>query len=310
MKKLIYMAVCIVALAACNDDDNGQVRPNERDFTVEDYNQIRIGTGVTVINQVQGSGAGNGRMTSSGNPGLITVKGNPQLISGITIEVIDGVVYIRASNEIELEDSVKVEFNTADVSTITLEANQHATVYWEAEETILENLEIKTEANSTLEFFGLKATNVSVKQEAESQVLLTSGGVIDLDSVVLEAEWVEVVTENTALIDDHYLYTFDHIELYVDEEDNNKEYYIITGVEIWVAFIIDNVEVRTEATTSFNAVDAAVANMDIKLEGESEATVWVLDALHGTGQGSSKLYYRGDPQINFTVEGSAEIIPL
>lgn len=299
-----------MALAACKDDDNEQVFPNERDFTVEDYSQIQIGASVTVVNNVQGSGTGNGRMAGSGNPGLITVKGNPQLIAGITIEVIDGVVYIRASDDIDLEDSINVEFNTADIGVIKLEANQHATVYWEAKETILENLEVVTEANSTLEFFGLKATNVSIKQEAESHVLLTTGGIIDLDSIVIEAEWVEIVSDTTALIEDHYWYTFDEVELYVDSTDNNKEYYIIKGTEIEIAFIIDNVDVKTEATTSFDAADAAVANMNIKLEGESEARVWVLDYLSGIGQGESRLYYRGNPQVNFKVEGGAEVIPL
>ena len=299
------MAACILLLASC--DDNEQALPNQKEFTVGDYDQIHIGTNVTVVNNVQASGSNNGRTTGNGNPAIVTVKGNPQLISGITIEVIDGIIYIRSTQEVSLEDSIKVEFNTADIGIIKLEADQHATVYWEAEETIIENLEIRTEANSQLDFFGLKANNVSVKQEAQSRVLLTSGGETGLDSIAFEKEWVEVISDTSALIDEYYWYTFSEIELYVDPSDS-KEYYIIKGDLIRVAFVIDQVQVKTEATSSFDAVDVAVANMDIRLEGESEARVWVLDHLSGTGKGESTLYYKGDPQIDFTVEGGAEII--
>jgi hypothetical protein len=63
-----------------------------------------------------------------------------------------------------------------------------------------------------------------------------------------------------------------------------------------------------QATSQLDAYQLAVKDYDIKLEGESTASIWVLDRLNGKGEGKSTLYYRGTPLVNYITQGEAKIV--
>jgi hypothetical protein len=72
-------------------------------------------------------------------------------------------------------------------------------------------------------------------------------------------------------------------------------------------FVVPHMNVKLEATSEFYAEECPIKDLEIKLEGQSRAKVWVLDNLSGKGEGESILYLRGNPEINYTTQGQAAI---
>ena len=81
--------------------------------------------------------------------------------------------------------------------------------------------------------------------------------------------------------------------------------------EIWLdatTFIVENAYARLLATSKLVADQCQVRNFVIFLEGESTASIWVSEVLHGQGEGESILEYSGDPAITYEFMGVAQII--
>jgi hypothetical protein len=81
--------------------------------------------------------------------------------------------------------------------------------------------------------------------------------------------------------------------------------------EIWLdatTFVVENAYAKLDATSKLEADQCLVRNFVIFLEGESTASIWVSDILHGQGEGESILEYSGDPAVTYELMGIAQII--
>lgn len=122
--KFLYFLPLVILGIACDDaDDTG---PNERTINVAAFHAVDV-HGNTVIRF---------------DPALSTsetiiIKGNPGDVGNVRVQVTDGRLVIRSSNNVQLHDSLTIIANPASLTGITLEADQQAAIYWEGEHNYL-----------------------------------------------------------------------------------------------------------------------------------------------------------------------------
>lgn len=298
IKKIL--AVCSVAflLYSCEDAENSPSSPeNEKRFNVTNYNAIEIRGNVVV--KIQGEESASGDQT-------IIVKGDPQLISTFNVSVTGNVLRIETSQPVDIADSIIVMAPVPDLSSIMLMADQKAVVTWEDRDgtIVLDHLDIKTGANSSLELVGMNAMSINIQQEAASNVLL-SGSTMTDDEYKVDKAKVEFLNDSTALVDGTTLWYTDSI---AEVNEDGVDYYIFTGDGTRSFFVTNDVTAELQATTELHADELPVNNFNIQLGGQATAHTWVLQTLTGSGQGASILYYRGSPAIDYLTEGDAQII--
>jgi hypothetical protein len=294
LRAFLLIPTIVLVFSSCDENDGS---PLKNQFKVSDYSAIQIGGNAVVE-------------ARAGSPGdkTIVIEGNPDLVSQFQVQVVSRVLHIKATQRVRMGDRIKVIIPVSTLHSITLERDQEAEVYWDEEDatTILDHVEIKTEANSKLALSGLKIRSLAIQQEAQSEVYLNSLSQTGGELKVVKDE-VRFVNDTTVVVNNETLWYFQTSSLIQEE---GVEYYIFSGDRTRSFYIVNDVNAVLEATSQMLASECAVNHFDIKLEGTSTADIWVLGSLSGKGEGQSRLYYHGDPALTYTTEGGAQIIGL
>jgi hypothetical protein len=300
LKEHFFLAVCLIlVLSSCKKDDDSAIPPPlQTEFTVDPYTNFSLAGDVSVkfknVDQTQ---------LKAGSEFLVKIYGTEEQRNAITVVSSNGTLRITADDWIVLGDSVRIELSTPDLVEIRLESNQQA-VFWGIEQ---DDLTVVTEANSQLSLLESKIGNLTSVQEGESILNLTNfSDILGIDTVYPQNQGV-LLNDTTLLVDNTYLITGDSITLSEVEPFS----WTVYGDAVRERFMITYCDFKTEGSTTIHAVEAPTWEVNIKLEASSHAEVWAVDRITGKGEGSSVLYYRGDPDISgFITEGGAQIIPL
>jgi hypothetical protein len=290
LKRYIFILFFPV-LWAC--DQSEDALPSEKTVTLTSFNSVDINNNVVL------------KFDADLPVGEAIIRGNPAHVDKVNLEINGDVLWVNVSEAVNLQDSLTVITNPITIASIKLEADQNAFVIWEGDTwDDIDFLQIKTEANSTLEMSNLHALNVDVQQEAQSKVLLKSWIWNEVDSIKIPKTNVIVINDSTFLLDGRTIVV---VESYEEIEEDGVVYIILRGTGIKSYYVVPQMNVKLEATSEFYADESPVKDLEIKLEAESKARVWVLDNLSGKGEGASILYLMGDPEINYTTQGEATI---
>jgi hypothetical protein len=301
MKKILSLtAIAIILLlsSSCSKDDDAKL-PME--FTVPDYSGVSVDGEVKVLFDRQSSSLKSGS-TYNNDEFTIKIKSNAGQRNSINVNSEGGVLIITAEDDIVLSDSVTIELLTSELDEIRLESDQEAIF----EGIDQEVLTVVTEARSRLYLWDIMVDNLTCRTEGESEFILTTLSESYTDNQSFEESRGVMVDENTLLVDDSYFVVGDSIKL-------ENDMWIVYGDNVSSLFHIINCDFVTEGETYIDAGDAATLNVNINLEGESEATVWALESISGKGEGNSQLFYvnvNGLDISGFITEGNAQIIPL
>jgi hypothetical protein len=100
----------------------------------------------------------------------------------------------------------------------------------------------------------------------------------DVDSLAILKSDVELIDDHTYVTDDGQLIV---AETVVEIENEGNTYLVFEGSEIRTFAIIPHVTAKLEATSDLLADEMPIGNLDIELQGESYADVWVMNHLSG-----------------------------
>ncbi|GJM61382.1 GIN domain-containing protein [Persicobacter diffluens] len=290
MKKIALSLLVAASLFSCSKDDDPTNDNNL--ITVAQYENVKIGGALTITASTEGAA------------NELRINAPENLASKVNATVVDGELYITADASVSLEDNVSIEIYPPSIGRIVLERDQHAVYHG----LLSEDLEIVTEAESQLELYGTVADNVSARLEGASYLILDSHLETIADSADYYVSNVELVDEKTLLLDGRYLIAGEEIVLF--EVADGEDFFRVYGDDINTYWQLRSVDYITQGSTELEAIEAPSSNVNIKLEGSSQASVWAMDQLSGKGEGSSILYYFGDPSIDYRIEGGAQLIPV
>jgi hypothetical protein len=290
--RFLYILPLAILGIACDDSD--EFASNEKTMAVGSFNAIDVdGNAVVRFDPTL-------RSTET-----IVIKGNPDHVGNLDVEVANGILMIRSSDNVQLSDSLTIIANPSSLIGIILEADQSAVVYWDGDhDHLLNSLSIKTEANSMLGLFNIRASHIDIKQEAQSKVELESWYWQEFDTLAILKTTAVLIDDDSYLVDDNYVIVFESVR---EVEKDGQIYLVFDGPKSQRFFIVPNVMAKLEATSELVADEMPIRNLDIKLEGESNASVWVTEKIAGKGEGKSRLVYKGTPAINYITQGEATI---
>lgn len=296
MKNLFKSAIiaCTFLMVSCSDDDsNSPQSSNPSNFTVDSYSKVDVDGQLKVeFNQ------GASRLA---NAYTVNIIGTPQQVANINVNSSNAVLYISSSN-IQLTDGVVVQLWTADLEEIRLNSNQTAT-FWGITD---DELDVVTGGNSTLNLFNIRVANLTCRTQGGSELNVNTWHEdFTTPQTFTEIQGVQI-NETTLLVDGDHLVIGESVAL----ENGN---WTVLGNTITKYFRISFADYITQGNTNVDARFAPTQNININLQGTSEASVWSLNAITGTGQGNSRLFYRpvvGLDVSGFSTQGSAEITPL
>ena len=162
-----------------------------------------------------------------------------------------------------------------------------------------------TEGNSELEIYGLQVDAVEAKLEADSKLVLSTFLETITDSVDFPRAEAMLIDDYTLQLD-RKLIKGDSIKM-ISVED--QEVWRVYGQEIHFYYYPETVNVKTEGEVTLNAIDSPVEDVQINLQGASQALVWATGTISGKGEGESSLTYKGNPGIsNFLLQGGATLL--
>ena len=95
-----------------------------------------------------------------------------------------------------------------------------------------------------------------------------------------------------------------------DVEESFNASALISSQIIVFGGSIPSASIEVKEAGTINMVQAEVNNMNVYLEGASEATVNVSDTISGFLLSASTLYYKGHPQINIDCSEDSQLIPF
>lgn len=298
MKRLSTLIfISIIFLAASCSKDEGDMMPME--FNVDSYSNVSVDGQVKVIFNNEN------KLSKTGSTEFdVVIKSTSEQRKNIVIVSEDGVLKISVADGIVLEDNIEIALNTNEqVNEIKLESEQKAEFIGVFDQ---EALTVVTEAKSELSLVGARVNNLTTVTQGESLFTLSSWSDVIYGDIIFEENSAVLLNDST-LLADNSIFIGDIVEF---DEVNNE--WIVYGEgeneEIEQYFVFDSCDFKTEGNTRIYAENAVIKNVNIKLEGSSEAKVWAIDYISGFGKGESTLDYFGNPDIsNFITEGSAQI---
>ncbi|MEN8194162.1 MAG: DUF2807 domain-containing protein [Bacteroidota bacterium] len=281
----------------CDSTETEELLP--RDFTVDAYSKVSVDGQVQVI-----FNKGNQLAKTTDSGFRVVIKSSDEQLKSITVKSENGELSISAGNNIVLEDDVIIELTTSELDEIKLESDQKAVFVGTFDQ---EELSVVTEASSELSLLGVKINRLYSVQQGESSFnLSTWSEMIDGEPSYAEDRGI-LLNDTTLLVDNSIIVVGDSIKL----GDTEPIEWIVYGEDVREYFQIDYCDFKTEGNTTINADTAPIKEINIKLEGTSQARIWAIDKITGKGEGSSILYYLGDPDYSgFVTQGGAQIISI
>ncbi|PHN03718.1 GIN domain-containing protein [Flavilitoribacter nigricans] len=289
---LLFVIGTILFLGSGCDNADDFMLPME--FAVEPYSKIKIDGQVKIFfNKETGP-----------DEYYVEITSTEEQRKDITIVNEDGVLTITVGEDVVFEDEVTINLNALEIDEIRLQSNQKAELIGFFDQ---ENLRVVTEGFSELKLACLRVDNLVSVQEAESTFHLENWFEVIEEALIIPEENAVMVNDTTLLVDDSSLIIGESIAL----EGTGPLNWTVYGDFIKRYYFISQADFKTEGKTYLNALFAPVVDLNIKLEGTSEAMVWAIDRLSGKGEGESLLWYRGDPDLSeFRTQGAAQVLPM
>ncbi len=288
---MLLVLLVILGLQACTEE---KVEKDLGTRRVRSFDKIAIDGDIIV--KVHQAPAATGEIE-------VKINSSPDLYAKIGVTSQDGTLLLTAATDITLARNVVVELAVPQLSSIKLENTQQASFYFVGDFHI-PTLDIVTEAESKLQLYNLQADVITSRQEGQSALIISSA----LDPIVAPLTFSGQVVQldsRSILIDNKILVTGGSIEV---NTTVTPHVYTVLGSPVKKYYLAQSAQFITQGTTTIDAANLYVRTMDIKLEGESRACVWVKELLRGKGEGNSILSYTGSPQVLFTTSGGAKIL--
>lgn len=267
------------------------------EFEVSEFTKVSVGGQIQVYFDNESSVL-NGETTF-----YVKIDSDSEQRTAINVTSEGGTLTITADeNEIVLTDGVKIYLSSLDLTEIRLESDQVAEFYGMFNQ---DELSVVTEANSKLYLYDTQVKNLTCRTEGESEFVLTTYSEnLDGDQTYEEARGVQI-SETSLLVDNSFIVTGESVVL-----ENGT--WTVTS-EVSSQYQMTHCDFITQGNTNIDAQGAACKNVNIKLEGSSEAKVWAFENITGKGEGESRLFYTIVEGLNingFATSGNAQIIPL
>lgn len=303
MKNYWFILVFISGMAILNGCTEEEVIPqNGAESEVDAFKNVSVKGQVKVIFTNPSTNLKSAQ-TSNATDYKVRVNAPGELRNRIHVSSQGGLLSITADEDVDLSDSVEVEIWSGELDEIRLEKDQVAEFIGNFNQ---EELTVVTEARSKLSLLGVQVDRLYCKTEGQSVfILTTSAEDFEGNQSYEETRGVQI-DEFALLVDGSFVVVGDSVKL-------ENEMWTVYGQEVHETFEMAFCDFKTEGETFIDAGEAVARNVNINLEGQSEAMVWATEAITGKGEGSSILYFRnvdGVDLTGFTVEGSAEILPF
>ena len=292
MKNLLYLFLFLTVIAGCKKDEDKNPQTGDRVVKVENYDKVDVDGNLVV------------KVHYSADPtGEVRINSNNYDWSKVVVRSENGELIIHADDNIALSENIIIEIFVPVLTAIRLENTQQAIIYWDPAINI-PALDIVTEAESRLEIYNLNATSVNSRQEATSDIFISSA----VAPVVTPANFngnVTKVDNKTIVVDGKMVVKGDSIRV----NNTSPVTYTVYG-EASSYNLVQSAFFRGEGKSSIDISAMPTQNLNLKLEGESKAIVWATNTLSGKGEGQSVLSYYGTPAVSYITSGSARIIGL
>lgn len=238
--------------------------------------------------------------------GEIHIEASEPLDDKLEVKTEGGELRIVGKGDID-DDDLTFYIHPHDIRKIVVEGDNKVEIH---STPVLEYLELVTEGESQLVIHHLRARHLVSKREGKSRMYLSSERAdFDRTSFPFLASSVQV-------LDDHYLIyrenDFDYL-LYAPQFTYRNDSVIAIGSAanpLRPFFITHTHELRNEGESYLDALELPTFAVASRNEGKSESKVWAMRELDVKGEGESIMYYRGNPDVDQRLEGSARLIKL
>ncbi len=300
MKRLLNKRILIASIAcsslfifSCNDDDKEEGL--FREIPVSEFSNVSVSGDLKAEFKQLGSG--------DEEDYRVRIFATPEQREQIQVMSDGGVLTIEADDDIGLSDSIVVEVYAGELTEIRLESDQEAVFEGDFEQ---ESLEVVTEGHCKLNLLGLKVDNLVCSIEGESELILTTYSETLNGDQAYAGSGVTLLNESTIQVGDSLVVSGDSVKL-------AGSAWIVYGDEVVSAFLMSSCQLVTEGNTTVDAAGAPAIDVEINLEGTSEAMVFAVQSISGQGEGESILYHTpvlGLDILEFSVLENAQILTI
>lgn len=293
--QIFTLLLVVVGAAGCKKDQDNINKPLI--YTVQDYDKIELDGNVKL--RIVGESS-----DYTGN--TLRITSGAETADWVELESIGRVLYIRVDDNVQLEDGLTLTLVTRNafiIDEIRLQSGHHSVING----SIFQNeLNVVTEGNSTLHLSGFRVNELICRSEADSKITLNSYFQTFTSFQEYSENRVVQLNSNTLLVDGTYMVHGDAVTL-------TNGMWRVDGNNIIYQYRINQCNFKTEGSSGIYAANAPSKNIEIQLEGSSEAEVWSFDNITGKGEGTSRLYYVNQVGLNiaaFIIQGDAQILQL
>ena|SRR5690554_4577285 len=302
MRKYWMILILIIGtgiLNGCKKEDD--IIQNLYESEINAFEKVSVKGNLTVVFKNQ-SNILNSALSSTSPDYKVNISAPGNLRNHVWLKSENNLLTIITDEEVQLSDSIVVEVWSKELNEIRLERDQVAEFIGIFNQ---EKLTVVTEANSKLTLLEVQVDKLYCKTEGESELIITTHAEVHEGNRSYDISKAVQMNEYTLLVDNSLVVVGDSVKL-------ENEYWTIYGQQIHEHFVMTYCDFKTEEKTIVDAQDALVKSVNISLEGQSEAIIRATEAITGTGEGTSILWYKkleGVDLTGFVTNGGAEIIP-
>ena len=239
--------------------------------------------------------------------GEIRVEASEDVGGLLKVEERGGELRIEGKENLPANLDLNFYMNPLDIRRIVVEGDNKVLI---TATPVLDYLELKTEGSSELVIHNLKVRNLVSRREGKSRMFLSSK-LVDFNRTTFPflASTVQVLDDHNIIYRDN---DYDYM-LYAPQITlRNDSVFAIgsTANPLRSYFITQTHELRNEGESLLDALDLPTLAVTSKNEGRSISKVWALNQLTVKGEGESVMFYMGEPELDYKLEGSAKLIEL
>ena len=288
----ILLATFFPILLSCTKENPIPPETGDRYVEIKDFDKIDVDGNVKV--NVHYSPTFNGK---------VKIQSGQYDGSKVNLKVENKELYIYTDDNVGITENITIDIFVPVLTEIKLESKQHVIVYCDNIMNI-PSLHIVTEAESRLELYNLNATAINSRQEASSELIISSA-LAPNNGPNVYSNNVTVVNKNSIQVNN----TLIRGDSFVVNKSAVPATYTVLGKATFFA-IITTGTFRGEGKSTIDISGMPVNELYLKMEGESQAKTWALHSLSGTGEGQSFVTYIGNPALSYITSGYAQIMSL
>ncbi len=282
-----FLLICI----AC---EKGKPSPPPGDKPIHpgEFSAVSIDGDIKVVFKKKQAG------DPQGDQNTVLIHANQEQRPELSVDNQSGILKIRASQQIELEDGVVVQVISGHITELRLEANQRSLVEGNFEQ---EQILIVTQANSQLEIENLKVEHLRTRQQGGSLLEISSRLPGYPNQTFYANNTAHLVDQNTLVVENMTVIKSDSISI-------NGGGFNLHGINNEAYALLREAEILTLGTATFKGYATPIAKVHAKIAGNTGAQIWALDSLSGSAEGDSFIALRGNPDTTgFQLYGDARL---